>query len=261
MGRGYLQVGDLVVRVDGEEVLGGPNSRTQAVNLILSAGRPLTVAFVGAAEAAAHARALAAAAGGPPLGEDPKYAKYFKMLKMHLPKPAVQLKMAAEGADPAVLDLDPSGPAPAPDPPAAAAAAAAPGSQAPYYESILPAVLARAPALTTERLAALADMWPTDVEVRPSGAFFFFALVLPRRVFLFFEAASPAIRWSPTSHAGAGAVAGAGAGAVAVAAQIKRLAGYRGSPDRLGSDGERWMLLCARCGVARARHKVGARHS
>jgi len=35
---------------------------------------------------------------------DPKYAKYFKMLKMHIPKGAVAQKMIAEGLDPAVLD-------------------------------------------------------------------------------------------------------------------------------------------------------------
>ncbi|KAK7232235.1 actin binding protein [Aureococcus anophagefferens] len=55
----------------------------------------------------------AAAPSGPPVGEDPKYAKYFKMLKMHLPRGAVEQKMIAEGMDPKVLDLDPTKPAPA----------------------------------------------------------------------------------------------------------------------------------------------------
>ena len=34
-----------------------------------------------------------------PLKDDPKFAKYFKMLKMHLPPQAVKNKMEAEGLD------------------------------------------------------------------------------------------------------------------------------------------------------------------
>ncbi|KAJ8598313.1 hypothetical protein CTAYLR_007538 [Chrysophaeum taylorii] len=49
---------------------------------------------------------------GPPLKDDPKYAKYFKMLKMHLPRGAVECKMKAEGVDPAILDCDPEKPLP-----------------------------------------------------------------------------------------------------------------------------------------------------
>ncbi|KAH8077173.1 hypothetical protein JL720_10136 [Aureococcus anophagefferens] len=47
-------------------------------------------------------RGAPAAAGG--AASDPKYAKYFKMLAMHIPKPAVMMKMSAEGLDPRVLD-------------------------------------------------------------------------------------------------------------------------------------------------------------
>ena len=47
-----------------------------------------------------------------PVGEDPRYKKYFKMLAMHLPRAAVEQKMVAEGVDPAVLDLDPTKPRP-----------------------------------------------------------------------------------------------------------------------------------------------------
>jgi hypothetical protein len=46
------------------------------------------------------------------LKDDPKFAKYFKMLKLHLPKGAVALKMKAENVDPSVLDLDPNAPSP-----------------------------------------------------------------------------------------------------------------------------------------------------
>merc|ERR1712185_665329 len=50
--------------------------------------------------------------GGVALKDDPQYAKYFKMLKMGLPKGAVVVKMSAEGLDPSVLDMDPDKPAP-----------------------------------------------------------------------------------------------------------------------------------------------------
>jgi len=46
------------------------------------------------------------------LKDDPLFAKYFKMLKMHLPPPAVKQKMRAEGVDPDILDMDPEGPSP-----------------------------------------------------------------------------------------------------------------------------------------------------
>ncbi|KAH8053850.1 hypothetical protein JL722_9330 [Aureococcus anophagefferens] len=51
-------------------------------------------------------------AAGPPLRDDPKYAKYFKMLAMHVPKGAVAAKMLGEGLDASLLDCDPSKPAP-----------------------------------------------------------------------------------------------------------------------------------------------------
>ena len=56
--------------------------------------------------------------GAPPpppamlLKDDPMYAKYFKMLKLGLPKDACKQKMATEGVDPNVMDLDPEGPSP-----------------------------------------------------------------------------------------------------------------------------------------------------
>lgn len=46
------------------------------------------------------------------LKDDPRYAKYFRMIKLHIPKMAVAAKMASEGLDPAILDLDSSQPAP-----------------------------------------------------------------------------------------------------------------------------------------------------
>ncbi|KAL7552298.1 hypothetical protein ACHAWF_015542 [Thalassiosira exigua] len=44
---------------------------------------------------------------GPPLKEDPKYVKYFKMMKMGLPKDAAQHAMIRDQLDPKILDLDP----------------------------------------------------------------------------------------------------------------------------------------------------------
>ncbi|KAL7489856.1 hypothetical protein ACHAW6_015582 [Cyclotella cf. meneghiniana] len=46
--------------------------------------------------------------GGPPLKDDPKYQKYFRMLKMGLPMGAVQNAMQRDGLDPTIMDLDPN---------------------------------------------------------------------------------------------------------------------------------------------------------
>lgn len=45
---------------------------------------------------------------GPPLKEDPEYAKYFKMLSMKLPMGAVKNALMRDGKDPAIMDLDPN---------------------------------------------------------------------------------------------------------------------------------------------------------
>jgi hypothetical protein len=42
------------------------------------------------------------------VGEHPKYSKYFRMLKVGLPKTAVKIKMEAEGVDASMLDKDPN---------------------------------------------------------------------------------------------------------------------------------------------------------
>lgn len=47
------------------------------------------------------------------LKDEPKYAKYFKMLKSGVPAPAVAHRMVADGLDPAILDCDPDQPMPA----------------------------------------------------------------------------------------------------------------------------------------------------
>ncbi|XP_015607154.1 WASH complex subunit 3 [Cephus cinctus] len=39
-----------------------------------------------------------------PIKEDPVYGKYFKMLHVGVPRPAVNLKMQQEGLDPSLLD-------------------------------------------------------------------------------------------------------------------------------------------------------------
>ena len=57
--------------------------------------------------------------------EDEKYQKYFKMLKVGMPMPAVQHAMTRDGLDPAVMDGDHNKPAPDP---AAASSPAAPRS-------------------------------------------------------------------------------------------------------------------------------------
>ena len=42
-------------------------------------------------------------AAGPNLAEDPQYGRYVKMLKMHVPRMAVEMKMTAEGLDPSLI--------------------------------------------------------------------------------------------------------------------------------------------------------------
>ena len=58
--------------------------------------------------------ALASTEAAVAMQDDPELAKYFKMLKIHLPKAAVAMKMTAEGLDPNLLDLDPAQPRPPP---------------------------------------------------------------------------------------------------------------------------------------------------
>ena len=55
--------------------------------------------------------AASSAAGRPALKDDPKYSKYFKMMKMGLPLPAVKHAMTRDGLDPDVLDGDHDKPA------------------------------------------------------------------------------------------------------------------------------------------------------
>eukprot|EP00934_Nitzschia_sp_Nitz4_P006014 Nitzschia sp. Nitz4//scaffold124_size66437//25636//38731//NITZ4_006111-RA/size66437-processed-gene-0.6-mRNA-1//1//CDS//3329534552//6004//frame0 len=45
---------------------------------------------------------------GPPLKDDPEYAKYFKMLAMGLPLGAVKNALSRDGKDPSIMELDPN---------------------------------------------------------------------------------------------------------------------------------------------------------
>merc|ERR1712238_599630 len=45
---------------------------------------------------------------GPVLKDDPDYAKYFKMVKMGLPKGSVKNALVRDGKDPVIIDLDPN---------------------------------------------------------------------------------------------------------------------------------------------------------
>jgi len=62
--------------------------------------------------AAAAPAAPEPVASGPKLKDDPRYGKYFKMLNLGVPRPAIQLKMKAEGVDPTMIEKDPEEPAP-----------------------------------------------------------------------------------------------------------------------------------------------------
>jgi hypothetical protein len=54
------------------------------------------------------AAASAQSSGSVPVNEHPQYAKYFRMLKVGLPKEAIKVKMQQEGVNPSYLDKDPS---------------------------------------------------------------------------------------------------------------------------------------------------------
>ncbi|KAL3808775.1 hypothetical protein ACHAXA_005500 [Cyclostephanos tholiformis] len=47
---------------------------------------------------------------GPKLKDDPKYEKYYRMMRMGLPKEAVRHAMTRDNLDPSILDLDPEDP-------------------------------------------------------------------------------------------------------------------------------------------------------
>ncbi len=60
------------------------------------------------------------ASNATPVKDDPRFSKFYMMLKVGIPPPAVKIKMSQEGLDPNVLDMDPDAPAPPGAPPAAA---------------------------------------------------------------------------------------------------------------------------------------------
>jgi WASH complex subunit CCDC53 len=93
-----------------------------------------------AAPPAAEPAAAPAAAPAPvpAIGEDPRYARFFKMLKMGVPLPAAKMKASAEGLNPDYLDLDPSSPAPV----GAGGAAAAPAATSATAPTPAPAPVA-----------------------------------------------------------------------------------------------------------------------
>ncbi|KAK4299192.1 hypothetical protein Pmani_028510 [Petrolisthes manimaculis] len=49
-----------------------------------------------------------------PVSQDPRFVRYFRMLKMGVPDPAVRMRMSADGVDPSILN-DPDAPAPPDD--------------------------------------------------------------------------------------------------------------------------------------------------
>lgn len=75
-----------------------------------AASAPAAATDSGAAPAAAAAAAAAEeepAGNGVPLEQHPVYGRFFRMLKMGIPQPAVEIKMQSEGYDPAILSRAP----------------------------------------------------------------------------------------------------------------------------------------------------------
>jgi hypothetical protein len=64
-----------------------------------------------AAPTAKKEEAAASTGGRPALKDDPKYEKYFKMMKVGMPKDVVKHAMQRDGLDPDLLDADPKQPA------------------------------------------------------------------------------------------------------------------------------------------------------
>jgi hypothetical protein len=76
-------------------------------NMLAARGAP-----AGGAPPTAKKEEPAASTGGrPALKDDPKYEKYFKMMKVGMPKDVVKHAMQRDGLDPDLLDADPKQPA------------------------------------------------------------------------------------------------------------------------------------------------------
>jgi hypothetical protein len=108
-----------------------------------------------------------------PVSEHPKYAKFFKMLKVGLPRDAVKNKMTQEGVDAAMLDRDPAELIPLNDAPAAAAqdpGPMVPAGEHPQYEKFfkmmkvgLPLPLIKSKASAEGLDPSVLDKAPTDL--------------------------------------------------------------------------------------------------
>jgi hypothetical protein len=108
-----------------------------------------------------------------PVSEHPKYAKFFKMLKVGLPRDAVKNKMTQEGVDAAMLDRDPAELIPLNDAPAAAAqdpGPMVPAGEHPQYEKYfkmmkvgLPLPLIKSKASAEGLDPSVLDKAPTDL--------------------------------------------------------------------------------------------------
>ena len=80
-------------------VVGGDNTGTP--------GPSDTAANVAEEKASNDVSSSATVDTGEPLKDDEKYSKFFKMMKVKIPVPAIKHKMVQENVDPAILDLDP----------------------------------------------------------------------------------------------------------------------------------------------------------
>jgi len=72
---------------------------------------PAAAAAAAAGGESAAAPPAIAPPAGPKLKDDPRFVKYFRMLKLGVPPPVIEMKMQQEGYDKKILSLDPEGPA------------------------------------------------------------------------------------------------------------------------------------------------------
>jgi len=88
-----------------------PKATKMMLNAFLAGRSSIAEGGETASSPDAKAKSPSGASGLPALKNDPKFEKYFKMLKMGMPKEAVKHAMTRDGQDPDLLDQDPNKPA------------------------------------------------------------------------------------------------------------------------------------------------------
>lgn len=128
--------------------------KKKKVRAPLSGGSPALLMGTGASS-----ESMTSSSGELCLRDDPRYAKYFKLLKLGKPKEAIQADMIAEKIDPEILDMDPSKPLPPP----------VPLKEDPKYKKYFHLLLViRAPKINLQREMAAQGLDPDVLDLDPN---------------------------------------------------------------------------------------------